>query len=570
MSQALTLKHIKARRRRALVLASFTAISTMSLAAPAFAQSTGLRTGTPANTAGTSTATRTALEEIAQAPVYQPTSEGALPDDSQSSSDNSANSTSIFDDTGPSDPFANTAPDLRTTPASPAGAADPALPSGSLTGRAATAVTAQTPEGTSGEAITALPAERQGRFNTDALDTLDTLGRSERAAAIEARRRTFEETPFAAVGLRAGTFLLFPTLEQGITATNNADSSTNGDSAVLSETTLRLNANSDWARHSAYLSGFGTYRKTISGDEVETVYGGLNSGLQLDLANAYTLNATANYLVTPESATSPVQIEGTLDEPIRQSIDGSLGLSKNFGPLQLTGTGRIERDIYGDADLSTGGTISQKDRNSTLAAFVLRTGWELSPALTPFVEAEIGKRFYDNKLDSAGYRRSGVRSGIRGGLEIDIAEKWAGELSAGWIAESFDDDRLRTLSGATFDADLTWSPMRGTTVVLNGNTTVEATTSPGDSGSILYSAALSATRELRANLTGNASIGLGIRDFKDLDSRELIWNTEASLTYWFNRYAGLTGRVRYEQIDSDLAFRDMDATSVFLGIKLQR
>ncbi|WP_312798301.1 outer membrane beta-barrel protein, partial [Tianweitania sp.] len=378
------------------------------------------------------------------------------------------------------------------------------------------------------------------------------------------------ETPYAPVGLRAGKFLLFPTLEQGITATNNADSSSDGKSAVLSETTLRVSATSDWSRHSANLSGFGTYRKTISGDEVETLYGGLNSGLQLDLANAYTLNATANYLVTPESATSPVQIEGTLDEPIRQTIDGSLGLSKNFGPLQLTGTGRIERDIYGDADLSTGGTISQKDRNSTLAAFVLRTGWELSPALTPFVEAEIGKRFYDNKVDSAGYRRSGIRSGIRGGLEIDIAEKWTGEISAGWIAENFDDDRLRTLSGASFDADLVWSPMRGTTVALNGNTTVEGTTSAGESGSVLYSAALSATRELRANLTGNASVGLGMRDFKDLDSREIIWNTEASLTYWFNRYAGLTGRARYEQISSDLQSRDMDAASLFVGIKLQR
>ncbi|MFC3218997.1 outer membrane beta-barrel protein [Tianweitania populi] len=566
MSQARSHSQGKARRSFALVLASATALGAMSLVAPLFAQSTGLRTGTNTNADRPFASTRTALEQIADAPVYQPTSEGALPDDSQSSSDAAANSSSIFDDTNPSDPFANTTPDLRTTPATPATPADPAQPSGSQAGRAATAATAEGQEGTSGEAITALPAERQLRLTTDPVD----LGRNERAIAVDERRRTFEETPYAPVGLRAGKFLLFPTLEQGITATNNADSSSDGKSAVLSETTLRVSATSDWSRHSANLSGFGTYRKTISGDEVETLYGGLNSGLQLDLANAYTLNATANYLVTPESATSPVQIEGTLDEPIRQTIDGSLGLSKNFGPLQLTGTGRIELDIYGDADLSTGGTISQKDRNSTLAAFVLRTGWELSPALTPFVEAEIGKRFYDNKVDSAGYRRSGIRSGIRGGLEIDIAEKWTGEISAGWIAENFDDDRLRTLSGASFDADLIWSPMRGTTVALNGNTTVEGTTSPGESGSVLYSAALSATRELRANLTGNASVGLGMRDFKDLDSREIIWNTEASLTYWFNRYAGLTGRARYEQISSDLQSRDMDAASVFVGIKLQR
>lgn len=573
MSQTKSQSQGKARRRHVLVLSSVTAAAAVTLAAPLFAQSTDLRSGTTAPAART----RTALEQIAQAPVYQTTNEGALPDgvapdgvadDSRSSSDASAASSSIFDDDfNNNDPLANTTPDLRTTPASAANPADPSQPSGIRATRSGTAAGVPTPEGTVGEAITALPAERQLRVNTDPLDTLE---RNERAEAMESHRRTYEETPFAPVGLRAGTFLLFPTLEQGLTATNNADSSTDGKSAILSETTLRLSAASDWSRHSANLSGFATYRKSISGDEVETLYGGLNSGLQLDLANAYTLKATANYLVTPESATSPVQIEGSVDEPIRQSIDGSLGLSKAFGPLQLTGTGRIEREIYDDADLSTGGTLSQKDRNSTLAAFVLRTGWELSPALTPFVEGEIGKRFYDNKTDAAGYRRSGIRSGIRGGLEFDITEKLTGEVSAGWIAENFDDERLRTLSGATFDADLIWSPMRGTTIALNGNTTLESSTTAGESGSVLYSAALSATRQLRANLTGNASVGLGMRDFKDLDSQELIWNTEASLTYWFSRYAGLTGRARYEQINSDQAFRDMDAASVFVGIKLQR
>jgi hypothetical protein len=547
---------------RALLVSSASAAAAIALAAPLFAQSLGLRTA-----ADPSPQSRTPFGEIAAASVYQPISPGALPDDPLSSSDGTARSSSIFDeDPADGNPFAAPLP-LRSGTQTQQGPSQAA----SANGRPAASASAEqrrAGDDTDADTITgSLPAQRQAQFN---IDLAATQERNERATAIEARRRTYEESPFAPVGLRAGRFLLFPSLEQGLTYTNNADSSTDGEPALLSETTLRLSASSDWARHSAFLSGFGTIRRSLHGEDVEDFFGGLNSGLQLDLANAYTLNATANYLITPESATSPVVIEGTLDEPIRQTFDGSIGLSKAFGALQLTGTARLEREVYGDADLSTGGTVSQKDRNSTLAAFVLRTGWELSPALTPFVETEIGRRFYDNEVDTAGYERSALRTGIRAGLEIDFAEKLTGEFSAGWLAENFSDDRLSSLSGASFDADLIWSPLRGTTVALNGNTTLEGTTTAGDSGSVLYSAALSATREMRANLSATASVGFGWRDFKDIDGHELIWNTEASMTYWFNRYAGLIGRARFEQVTSDLPFRDSETASIFVGVKLQR
>ncbi len=541
-------------KKRAAALFGATAVIAGAWSVPLLAQDTELRTTLSPVSSGASSTEQSALRELAATQVYDPVSPGALPDTNEASS--SSSSQSIFDDAGGGDLFQSTPPVASGAAATIADQPE-----------TAEAESAGATAGVSSEITGALPAERQAQ---QTIELNEANMRAQRVTAIEAKPSTFEETPFSPVGIRAGKFNLFPSLEQGVVATSNADSSSDGEAATLSETTLRLTAVSDWSRHSASASGFGTYRKSISGEEIETFYGGLNSQLQLDLANAYTLNATADYLISPESATSPVVIEGTLDEPIRQEINASLGLSKEFGKLQLTGTGRVEREIYGDADLSTGGTISQKDRNSTLAAFVLRTGWELSPALTPFVEAEIGKRIYDNRNDSAGYQRSALRTGLRGGVAFDITEKVEGEVSAGWVSEDFDDTRLRTLSGATFDADLSWSPMRGTIIALNGNTTVEGTTTPGEAGSILYSAALSATRELRANLTGNATVGIGWRDFKDSDDRDLIWNAETSLTYWFNRYAGLTGRARYEKVESDLPFRDAETASVFLGIRLQR
>ena len=77
-------------------------------------------------------------------------------------------------------------------------------------------------------------------------------------------------------------------------------------------------------------------------------------------------------------------------------------------------------------------------------------------------------------------------------------------------------------------------------------------------------------REIRANLTANAAVGAGYRDYAESDGHDLILSAEAGATWWLNRYAGLTGRLRHEQMGSNLPDREYEANSIFLGMKLQR
>ncbi len=390
-----------------------------------------------------------------------------------------------------------------------------------------------------------------------------------RTGAIEGDFQATDENPYAPLGLRFGTFTVIPTLEQGLTWTSNADSSTNGSEAVVSQSTLRLNAVSDWARHTATVDAYGIYRKSVSGDEVSDIEGGIDGTLRFDLARDYTALASLGYSISPESASSPVIITGVDERPLRHTIDGSLGLSKDFGKLRLSATGSVSRQQYGDATLIDGSTLSQDERNATLATLRLRTGYAISPALTPFIEGEFGRRFYDETQDSAGYERSATRLAARAGIMVDIEEKLSGEASVGWIAEDLDDERLDTVSGLALAAALNWSPQRGTNVRFDGSTTIEGTTDAGDSGSILYAGTLRLERQIRANLTAEAAAGLSWRDYMS-GGHDLTMNGEAGMTWWLNRRLGLTGRARYEKRTSSLPGRDYDATSVFMGIRMQR
>lgn len=412
------------------------------------------------------------------------------------------------------------------------------------------------------------PNPRAGAVNPEEISR--TNMRQERSGALERGAGGFEDDPFQAPGIRMGSFMLRPSFEQGLTATSNASGSAGGRSAVLSDTTLRLGAASDWSRHSADITGYATWRKSVSGEHLDEVRGRIDATLNLDLDRDWRAMARLGYESSPESASSPLAITGTASQPTRHRIDGSIGVEKALGKLRVGLTGEAQRDLYEDARLSSGGKLSQKHRDSTLYTARLRTGYEISPALTPFVQIEGGRRVYDERVDPGTYRRSADRIGASIGTEFDLGEKFGGEVAAGWLRESFDDDRLRPLSAATLDAALRWSPQRGTDIGLRGTTTLEGSTTAGESGSVLYALRLTGDRQIRANLTANAALGLDWRDYSGSNDRDLVYSAEAGLTWWMNRYMGLTVRARHETLDSNIAGRDSKTNSIYLGITARR
>lgn len=515
-----------------------------------------------------------ATPDNAPARTYLPASAGAVPDETDSN--DKAATGSIFD------PPAATDDTSADTPAPPRPRRPPAA-------RKTTADTDKVGDKTKNKKkkTTATDTTASTTNDPDSTDTdqdganrravtIDSAERNkldpgaEREAAIEGQKQKVDDDPFAATGVKWGSFVIRPTIEQGLTATSNGDSSSAGTSALLSETALRFSAASDWRENSATIDGYGLFRETVSGYQVHNEQGRIEGQLNVDLANELKAIAKLGYEAVPESASSPDAIAGVSSQPLRQTVNGSLGLEKDVGKMRYALTGAVEHDFYGDAELLDGTSLSQKDRDSTLYTATLRTGYEISPAITPFAEIEAGRRIYDQRIDAEGYDRSATRIGARAGLQLDMGEKLSGEFSAGWLREAIDDDRLAAISGATVNADLKWSPERGTTIGLTGVTTVEGTTTAGQSGDILYSARLTGERKIRSNLTGNAALGLDWRDYSGIDGHDRTLSAEAGLTWWLNRYAGLVTRVRTEKLTSNLAGRDYTANSIFLGVKVQR
>ena len=276
---------------------------------------------------------------------------------------------------------------------------------------------------------------------------------------------------------------------------------------------------------------------------------------------------SAAFLAATDPSLTPT-VTGTND-PATQTFSGAAALRHDFGSLFGEAELSAERAIYGTAELSDGSTIAQHDLDNTVYDGRVRAGVEMSPIWSPFVEASWGVRRMDVRPDTGGVDRNATRYALRAGTGIDFGEKLNGEIAVGHVWEDIVDAALADLAGLSVDAALNWSPRRETDVALSVATTTETGSSVGDSGALLYSADLAVTHRARANLTFEAGIGTDYRDEQGGVDEFTVTGT-AALTYWFNRFTGLTTRLYHEHTASSDVDSRSDTTTAFVGLKLQR
>ncbi len=410
---------------------------------------------------------------------------------------------------------------------------------------------------------------RVGAIATDE-DTIRAQRENLRALPEQGRSFTPEADPYAPIGIRAGSFILKPSLEQGIKATSNGDNSSTGSRAILNETTLRLNAESNWGRHKASLDASGTLSKSISGQDVSEPQVDILGKLRLDLADRTTVNAETGYRLRRESASSPNGVVDALKRPLVHRFIGRLGVERDMGLFFGRVTGGLEHDMYGNAELASGGAVTQKDRDNTYASVAIRGGFSLSPALKPFIETELGKRMFDERVDSNGYERSGTQYALRGGLMFDRGEKFNGEIAAGYMQANSDDPRLANISGPSINAILNWSPLRGTDLRLYAQTMVDTSTTPGVAGSLQHFASLDVMRRVRSNLSLNGRLDTNIRQNKDGTGTDYMVGAQVGATYWINRMVAIDAHFRHEFQTSRVSDREYHSNSIYVGMKFQK
>jgi hypothetical protein len=350
-------------------------------------------------------------------------------------------------------------------------------------------------------------------------------------------------------GIRLGSFMLRPSVNQSI---NSETTRENGAKATRNylATGIRGTLSSDWSRHSLTVTGEGVFEHDISGgDRQFSPEGNIAADLRLDLSDDTVAHITGGYSFTREDTSDPNAVSGgSEDQSGVHQFNGGASVERDLGRIRGLAALDVTRSIYTDAKLPDGSVISMSDRDRTGVDGRLRLGYELSPAIVPFVEVATGHTFYDQKRDNSGYARSSQSYAARTGVQFDLGDKLRGEVGTGYEIVDYEDSRLDSVGAVTFDGRAVWSPRRGTDVNLGLRTTVQDSTTAGQSGWVEYQLTSAVAQEIRDNLIGRLTGSTTFRDFQGgADGDDVTWAAGAGLTWAINRYLDMTGDVEYER-----------------------
>lgn len=424
----------------------------------------------------------------------------------------------------------------------------------------------QTPQIPPDEAGTALAAATPGSPPVEELGPI-------RRPPKKRKAHTEPKDPYAALGVRAGTFDLFPAIElSGGYDTNPGQSQNNKKSAWLYTVAPELKAQSNWSRHELKADLRGSYTG-YSPDQIPTLsrpnVNGRIDG-RIDVTRQTRVDLGSRLLVSTDNPGSPNLQAGLATLPINTTFGGYAGLGHRFNRFELSIKGDAERTVYQNSKLTDGSIASNEDRNYDQYSGTLRGGYELLPGVIPFAEVTADTRVHDLRTDFSGFQRDS--NGLTGkiGSTFKLSELLTGEMALGYTKRSYEDPRLENLTGLTGDASLIWTASALTTVKLAGSSTVGESTQTGVSGVLYRDIGVQVDHAFRRWLIGSVKAGFGDDDYVGDTREDKRYSVGAGLTYKFSRDLQLKGEFRQNWLRSNVAGNNYAESMFLLGLRVQR
>ncbi|MGU3540556.1 outer membrane beta-barrel protein [Methylobacterium sp. A54F] len=384
------------------------------------------------------------------------------------------------------------------------------------------------------------------------------------------RRPIPTDDAYAPLGIKLGTLTFLPAFTQSIGYDTNPDQISGrlakGSVALRSEG--ELNFRSDWSAHELAGELRGGYFNFPENDAASRPNGAGSVRLRLDANRDTRIDVEGRFLVDTQRAGSPDLQAAVATRPLIATYGTTVGATQSFNRLQVSLRGSIDRSEFEDARLTNGQVLVQSDRNLNQYGLRLRTAYEISPVITPFVDLLADTRVYDLVRDASGLRRDSDGVAVTAGAAFALTRFLTGEISAGIQHRTYVDPSLRAINAPLVNAALIWSLSPLTTVRLGAVTGVSETAVPGSSGILTEAATFEVQHDLLRNLSLTLGGALLRNDYQGASIRETGFSATGRLDYRFNRWLTMRGTYIYQQIDSTVAGASFKDNTFLLGVRV--
>lgn len=382
-------------------------------------------------------------------------------------------------------------------------------------------------------------------------------------------REFFYLEPYYALGVRIGSFVVFPEAQIGAIHTNNIfrNSARLGDQAV--EVAGNVRAVSDWRRHAVEFraSGLASFYDTFPTEDDRSY--AFEARSRLDISKRTNLETLLLHQVDKD-------VRGLRDSPVDAAVRGDVttdravvALNHRFNRLAVQLRGTITDVEYAPVPAIGGGIITNADRDTVQREVAVRTSWALYSTMDVFAEvAATGRQFFTPPDD--GIIRSSTGERYRVGLSFGPANTHIrGEISAGWGRQVPDGAGLAEIDGVIVDANLSWRATALTTFLLTARSDFIDTTTTGSLGALSRQVGFEARHAFRPYLVGTAGITYTVNPYESVSINERDLTTDLTLEYYLGRETILFARYRHTDFVSTAPNSDYRVDILRVGVRVR-
>jgi hypothetical protein len=384
--------------------------------------------------------------------------------------------------------------------------------------------------------LLALSSEVQAQYVPDYFPEVPGFDR-ELGVTVASRSRPLYEAP----GIRAGSFVIRPSLDESTGYNDNVLGSSNGPGSWLLETRPSVSINSDWSRNriGALLSldnleYFNAHKQSRT-DWTVGIGGGYTIG-RSDLDIGYTHQSLHASQTEIGALPSDSPIPYTIDD-IRADYTFDLGRFKIRPNVDYT--------LYRFGNTTIGGVPSnQSYRNRN----VLVAGGEFRYELAPQRNLLLVLQGIDSEFQTTpvGSQPLGSKSGqALAGIDYQYSGSLRFRALAGLEVRSFDSSQFKTRVEPIAEGDVIWTPTGLTTVTGSLIRTIEDPIQENNSGFTFTWARARVDHELYRNILLQANTGVQVAEYFQGGGTTTNYYVGGGATWLINRNLRLTGEYRY-------------------------
>lgn len=384
---------------------------------------------------------------------------------------------------------------------------------------------------------------------------------------------------YAARGMRAGNFLIYPAVELKIAHDDNiyaTDTSDTGD--FIYETKPEVKVESNLPRHAFYAKAVARNQVYFAKSSENRTDYFVGAGSRIDIRRTTNWNTEAEFQTDTEDRGSP-DATGAAAEPVQyRRFQGKSGIRYRPGRLNFETGGLFERYDFDDVALIGGGTQNNDDRDRNMYGTYSRIGFDVSPGYELFALGMYSITKYDDSFDDlqfgTQYNRDSHGYQVETGARIELTNVISSEFSVGYLSRDYRDPRLQDINGVSTEAKLQWYVTRLTTVLFSASRRVQETTlrdlvgNPA-SGYLETVFDVGVDHELMRNVILSAYYRFGIRDYQGISRTDHQHDVTLRAIYMLNRYLSLAGEYRFTTRNSDTPGEDYDRNILMLTLRAQ-